>query len=329
MPAAHCPRCDKHVLSVQTWKNPQKRWGKYNREYYYACPGCAKPVTPYYYASFNCIDWSLPGQRIGDRKKPLVENTMKRIRYGYEKYGKTPLVISRGYGHSNQMRARDMSEAMPTQAGDAKHALTSPFMIENFGTSKARGIDERLGCITADGNKYGLLQPFIIQTDHQKAGESYWTTPVDQVLKTQKTWQTAGLVSPFITLNYSPGYSKPLSDSLGSITTQDHHGLVSNERINAFLQYYYGGSDVFAGMNQAARTLTTVDCASLINVRTATSVEDCTYRMLVPHEVQSGMAFDPTYKVLGDWKEKVKQLGNAVTPPAMKQLVGRCLDTIK
>ena len=57
--------------------------------------------------------------------------------------------------------------------------------------------------------------------------------------------------------------------------------------------------------------------------------EDCYYRMLLPHEVQLGMAFDADYIVLGNGKEKVKQLGNAVTPPAMQFLSGRCIETLK
>jgi DNA (cytosine-5)-methyltransferase 1 len=43
---------------------------------------------------FNCIDWSDIGTRIGDRSKPLSENTINRINYGRNKYGKNPLVVT-------------------------------------------------------------------------------------------------------------------------------------------------------------------------------------------------------------------------------------------
>jgi DNA (cytosine-5)-methyltransferase 1 len=58
-------------------------------------------------------------------------------------------------------------------------------------------------------------------------------------------------------------------------------------------------------------------------------LEDCFYRMLLPHEVKLGMAFDADYVVKGNSKEQVKQCGNAVTPPVMKDLVQRCVETLK
>jgi len=36
----------------------------------------------------DIIDWSIPGTSIFDRKKPLAENTLKRIASGIEKYCK-------------------------------------------------------------------------------------------------------------------------------------------------------------------------------------------------------------------------------------------------
>jgi DNA (cytosine-5)-methyltransferase 1 len=50
--------------------------------------------------------------------------------------------------------------------------------------------------------------------------------------------------------------------------------------------------------------------------------------MLKAHEVQAAMAFDSDYIVLGTSKDKVKQLGNAVTPPAMEILIERCVQTL-
>jgi DNA (cytosine-5)-methyltransferase 1 len=43
--------------------------------------------------------------------------------------------------------------------------------------------------------------------------------------------------------------------------------------------------------------------------------------MLEPHEIQRAMAFTGTYRVLGNRREKVRQLGNGVTPPAAEFLL--------
>lgn len=49
-------------------------------------------------------------------------------------------------------------------------------------------------------------------------------------------------------------------------------------------------------------------------------VDDAGFRMLEPHEIQAGMGFAPDYLLLGSKRDKVKQAGNAVTPPAARDL---------
>jgi DNA (cytosine-5)-methyltransferase 1 len=43
--------------------------------------------------------------------------------------------------------------------------------------------------------------------------------------------------------------------------------------------------------------------------------EECSFRMLTPHEVANGMAFHPDYQVLGSARDRVAGFGNAVPPP--------------
>ena len=66
-PLAWCACCGKDVASIQSWKNPLKRSGRYGKQYVYRCPDCAGVVVPYYYAAMNAINWQLPIQRISDR----------------------------------------------------------------------------------------------------------------------------------------------------------------------------------------------------------------------------------------------------------------------
>jgi site-specific DNA-cytosine methylase len=51
--------------------------------------------------------------------------------------------------------------------------------------------------------------------------------------------------------------------------------------------------------------------------------------MLKPGEIKLAMAFDGDYVVLGSGKDQVKQLGNAVTPPAMEWLVQQVVESLK
>lgn len=50
--------------------------------------------------------------------------------------------------------------------------------------------------------------------------------------------------------------------------------------------------------------------------------------MLQPHEVGAAMAFPVDYVVLGNQRERVKQYGNAVTPPVMQVLMQRVLEVL-
>ena len=50
--------------------------------------------------------------------------------------------------------------------------------------------------------------------------------------------------------------------------------------------------------------------------------------MLEPHEIQAAMAFLPDYEDLGNKRERVRQLGNAVTPPAARDLVAAVAEAL-
>ena len=43
--------------------------------------------------------------------------------------------------------------------------------------------------------------------------------------------------------------------------------------------------------------------------------------MLEPHKITAGMAFPKDYIMTGNKREQVKQAGNAVTPPAARDLI--------
>ncbi len=353
-PQAWCPNCERDVLAVQVWRNTQKQWGKYRQQYDYRC-SCGTVVEPYYYAAFNAIDWSLPAERIGDRSKPLAPNTVKRIEYGLKKYGRDPLIITTRYTSGIECRVRNAAhDVIPTQPGDQSHAFVGPMIVKS-------GFNHGPKSVVTTHHDTAILQPFIINTDHSKLDRCFDRSTGD-AMRNQTTAQVAGVVVPFLVKNYQ-GHKKPVcpDDPLGTITTQDHHGVVGQplivenfgtssarpvtERLGcvtaqgkyglltpdsfrAFLSYYYNGSNVVSSVSEGARTVSTRDRISLIQHQSP-KIEDCTYRMLKPHEIQAAMAFGSDYVILGNSREKVKQLGNAVTPPVMKLLIERCIQTLK
>ena len=91
------------------------RYGQRN-QYIYCCPICRSEVQPYFFAAANAIDWTILGERIGDRKTPLKPRTVERIEYGLRKFGRQPQMIQTDYTHSDSPRARTVSDVMPTQS---------------------------------------------------------------------------------------------------------------------------------------------------------------------------------------------------------------------
>lgn len=325
-PLAHCRDCG-NLESYQSWKKPEKKWGKFKQQYIYRCSGCNKEVMPYYFAAFNCIDWSIKGEKIGDRKTPLSPKNIERIKAGLTKYGNQYFITTTGYSSGVDCRLRHVGEVLPTQPGDSRH---------------------------------GIVTPFIIKSEHTKADYDYTKSSLDPTM-TQTTFQTMGVVVPLLVGNYSPGWSKDVNQPAGTVTTADHHGLVSmpmivenfgtsfirpvtdrlgcvttannygiitTEQWQSFLASYYSASDILNHVSDTVPTVTTVDRTALVQMGENLKVEDYYYRMLKAHEIQKAMAFADDYIVCGNSREKVKQLGNAVTPPAMQWLAERAIESL-
>lgn len=364
-PRSRCARCG-DVDGVQTWKRAGRAYGRYgaNGQYLYLCPTCGATVQPYYYPALTAIDWALPIQRIGDRAKPLQERTLARIRLGLERFKDRALVTDILYSHAHNNRSHPVSDPWPTQTGQQSLALVGhPFIAELRSHSDARSVTAPLATMVAGGTHHGLTVPFLHAIN--RTGDQL--RPVTAAYPTQTASLEEGLTVPpaFLTRHYTQrgdeaALSRPVSEPTGAITTQDHHSLTIPP---AFLASYYG-TDQGHGLAEPAPTIPTVDRHGLVALpfiasqytgpsRNAVApvsetlptipamavhylaqpgpvpdVEDCGFRMLEPHEIQAAMAFPGDYQVLGNKRERVKQLGNAVCPPAMRLLVERVLATL-
>jgi DNA (cytosine-5)-methyltransferase 1 len=340
-PLAFCSGCDKDVEAIQTWKN-RKKWGRYKAQYFYRCPGCNKHVTPYYYAAFNAIDYTIQSERIGDRKRPLKPKTLARIQYGLEAYGRQVMVVTGRYTSGLECRVKDAySEPFPTQPGDSSHAVVMPWFIE---TGYSHSGDNR---VSPSSNAYptattrqtiGVISGFLSKQYGGQADQKHLAIGMDEPTGTITTWDHHALVS--MPSNLRDGFVDPgfiaemnntskagrLDDPLMCVTAGgNHHALLSSK---SFLTYYYGTQQASA-IGDAIHTVTGIDRAALVQALDSLTIEDLYFRMLYPHEVGKAMAFPFKYVVLGNNKEKVKQYGNAVTPPVMEMLIERCMETFQ
>jgi DNA (cytosine-5)-methyltransferase 1 len=185
-PTAWCGPCDREVAAIQVWKNGAKV-GKYRTQYLYRCPNttCRNAIVePYVLPAAAAIDWALPGQRIGDRAKPLSEKTLARIRTGLDRFAR-PLVVP-VEGRDGKLAA-PVSVPLRTQTArhesallvpaggtwnDSAHPASEPFRArttrENEGVafiaelrgggSTARHVREPLATVAANGNHHMLVE---------------------------------------------------------------------------------------------------------------------------------------------------------------------------
>lgn len=150
-------------------------------------------------AAREVIDWSLQGQSIFARKRPLATRTLERIAEGLRRQGKAAeafLVLLRG---------------------------TSRYHIEH----SARSADDPLPTITAGGGHVGLVEPFLI-------GQQSGSVPraVSEPAPTLSTKGAVSLVEPFLVHYYGNGSASPVREPVPTVTTRDRFGLVEPARLD-------------------------------------------------------------------------------------------------
>ena len=117
-------------------------------------------------------------------------------------------------------------------------------------------------------------------------------------------------------------------EPLATVTASgNHHGLVTPP---GFVMRNNGstgdGREHCTPFHEPVRTITTKGHQSLV---TGLSVDDACFRMLQPHEVGAAMAFPGDYVVKGNKREKVRQYGNAVTPPVATPVARALIESIE
>lgn len=312
-PLAYCPKCGKNVEAVQAWKKQQ--WGKYNQQYIYICPvGNHGQIHPYANPAATAIDWSLKGERIGDRAKPLAAKTMQRIERGLERYGSQPLLV-RNFSPGYSRPVTEPTGAITTQD---HHSLVTPsFVLSYYSRDDASSdLADPLPTVTTEP-RHGIVgMPFMLNYYNNEAPPR----PVDQPSYTMATRNIPGLVIPpaFLIEYYGKSDSRSVADPLSTIPTISHHGLV--------LDFRY--SNPVTPTDEPMTVVTTREEKALIESLNR-SVDDCHFRMLQPHEIQKAMAFPDWYQVLGNKRNQNRLFGNAVTPPVMEILLKRCVETLQ
>lgn len=331
-PPAWCARCERDVFAVQSWK-PGRSAGRYRQQYVYACPSCGSPVEPYYYAALNALDWSIPAERIGDRKRPLRPRTLERIRFGLEKYGRQPPQIITNMT-TDGGRIRTVVDPLHTQTGSMLAALVQPFLVSSLHGSgieyRTRGVDSPLPAQTSRNGNAVVVPPGFLLTYRNIGRGGYALGSYAEPLRTIVTENQERVVISGAALMAMRDYYRP--EQLVRDLTDPLHMQIAKPQLAVIQRqpylFRFNRTMNVRGVGQEMFTVDTRDRLGLVQPDERLSVEDCYFRMLKPPEIGRGMAFPDDYVVLGNASEQVKQYGNAVTPPAMRTLMSRVVESL-
>lgn len=279
----------------------------------------------------DIIDWSIPCPSIFERKRPLAENTLRRIARGVQRYvidNPKPFIVrigQQGFGGTGMQYESD--SPLRTITTKAEHCLVMPHITKYYG---AKSETESRGSV------------------------------VNDPIATQTTENRFGLVTAFLAKHYGGNYTGPgaqLDDPLPTVTTVDHNALVTTHllhlrnncdarsveqplptltaggghvgEVRAFLIKYYGNKKEGVSLREPLHTVTTQDRFGLVTVRGEQyQIVDIGMRMLEPHELFAAQGFPRDYIINRDAEGKpipkykqVARCGNSVCPALAEALV--------
>ncbi|WP_186211623.1 DNA cytosine methyltransferase [Burkholderia gladioli] len=199
----------------------------------------AGKLTPWRTAA-DCIDWSIPCPSIFERERPLKDATMRRIARGIMKFvvnSADPFIVSY-YSDETRFRGAPIDEPLGTTTTANRFAVVTPTImhITHQGDDRTRPAGAPLATITtAKRGEQALVAATLIQTSYgERPGQAPRVPGLGKPLGTVVAGGTKhAVVAAFLAKHYggheSPG--APLDKPTSTITTQDHHHLVTAQLV--------------------------------------------------------------------------------------------------
>ena len=229
-------------------------------------------LLPYKTAA-DIIDWSLPTKSIFGRKKPLADNTLRRIARGLDKYvikDPAPFLIQVNHAGEN-FRGQKLSEGMPTVTAKHGFGIVSP-VVSSLGhtsiKSRSAAVDEPLRTVVSK-NEHCIvnskLTPYIMTntTNHSGAAED---TPLPTIATGGHHFQ----VSPYLLQYHTETQEKQVRGQvcdapLATVDTNPRYSIAAG-----FISPYYAGGYQQAGQpaDKPLPTVTAIDhnCIAAVNM---------------------------------------------------------------
>jgi DNA (cytosine-5)-methyltransferase 1 len=206
-------------------------------------PSHGKYTTTPWRTAADCIQWEITCPSIFARKKPLAENTLKRIARGLRKFvieSPRPFIVP-FYGlKGGETRAHRVDEPLRTLTADPKFSLVAPLIVPTAhqGDARTHSIEDPLRTVTgARRGDHALVAPTLIEIGYgERKGQAPRAPGLDKPLGTLVGSRKHALVSAFLAKHFSEHGEQVQGASLfaptPTVTAVDHNALVAASLVN-------------------------------------------------------------------------------------------------
>ncbi len=182
----------------------------------------------------ECIQWDDTAPSIFDRKRPLAPKTQARIAKGIKRYvldAGEPFVVVNTTGHA----PAGLDAPLPTVTTGKQHLLVGPSLVNLTHGARLEDVQSPVRTVTAAhrGEK-ALIAPSLIGIDQQGARSANWSAdaPLSTIVAKGKHAVVEAVVEgpqevAWLAKHYGGVVGQPADKPLGTVTSVDHHGLVS------------------------------------------------------------------------------------------------------
>lgn len=276
----------------------------------------------------------LLGQQSGGAPRPVSEPAPTVAAGGAIGLAQPVVVDTIGSKDTWPARARSIEDPLPTVMGDAgRWGVARPVLVPYNGNSTPASVDAPVPTQPTH-DRFGLAEPFLITTDRLDTNRSL-PRPVSEPCPTVvANNQRIGLAEAFLIPNFGEREGQePRTHSL-----DEPAPAVTSHGAGALVQPILlppdgpGGNGEYNHAKPVDEPLPTIrasrgDRIALVQPVIDGKKLDIRFRMLQPHELAAAMGFGADYKFVGNRRDVIKQIGNAVAVNQAMNLVLALLDS--
>ncbi|XHF49445.1 MAG: DNA cytosine methyltransferase [Enterobacter roggenkampii] len=183
----------------------------------------------------ECIDWSIPAPSIFDRKKPLAENTLKRIARGIQRFvieSASPFIVKCNHtttrGKYDCFRGQELEAPLQTITKTHGYAIAVPHLTKFRTGATGQAVTEPVPTVTAgaskrpggNGHALGMVQAELAPFIAGAGGPKYSAKPrsVESPMHTVCNTNHSCVIAPIIARQFGASVGHRADEPSATIT---------------------------------------------------------------------------------------------------------------